>query len=46
MQVTYEHIDGLRRSNTLMRELKRSLITAAVTGAFDVPSANGSQVLH
>lgn len=46
MQVAYEHIDGLRRSNTLMRELKRSLITAAVTGAFDVPSANGSQVLH
>lgn len=35
---------GLRGSIDLLGELKRSLITAAVTGEFDVSSADGSRV--
>jgi type I restriction enzyme, S subunit len=36
--------DELARSVGLLVELKRSLITAAVTGQFDVGSAHGSRV--
>ncbi|MEO6703291.1 MAG: hypothetical protein ABI140_13985 [Jatrophihabitantaceae bacterium] len=36
---------ALSRGVTLLLELKRSLITAAVTGEFDVSTADGSQVL-
>lgn len=35
---------ALTRSVALLAELKRSLITAAITGQFDVSSANGSRV--
>lgn len=35
---------SLSRSSSLAQELKRSLITAAVTGQFDVTTADGSQV--
>jgi type I restriction enzyme S subunit len=35
----------LQRSVDVLNELKRSLITAAVTGEFDVSSADGSRVL-
>lgn len=38
-------ISSLRRESELVAELKRSLITAAVTGDFDVSAANGSQIL-
>lgn len=38
------HRESLIRSNSLLIELKRSLITAAVTGDFDVTAANGSRV--
>lgn len=37
--------NALRQSESLLEELKRSLITAAVTGDFDVSSASGSRVL-
>lgn len=37
--------DSLTRMAGLLEELKRSLITAAVTGEFDVTTADGSQVL-
>lgn len=37
--------DVLGSSIELLNELKRSLITAAVTGEFDVSTADGSQVL-
>lgn len=36
--------DLLRNAEARMEELKRSLITAAVTGEFDVSTANGSRV--
>ncbi len=36
----------VRASVARLEELKRSLITAAVTGEFDVPSADGSRVLR
>jgi type I restriction enzyme S subunit len=38
------HSAALVRSIGLLEELKRSLITAAVTGEFDVSSADGSRV--
>jgi type I restriction enzyme S subunit len=44
MQATQHHVEGLDRSNSLMGELKRSLVTAAVTGEFDVSSTDGSRV--
>jgi type I restriction enzyme S subunit len=37
-------LDSLVRSVSLLEELKRSLITAAVTGEFDVSTADGSRV--
>jgi type I restriction enzyme S subunit len=36
----------VRASVARLEELKRSLITAAVTGAFEVSTADGSQVLR
>ncbi len=45
MKTTRHHVEGLDRSNSLMQKLKRSLITAAVTGEFDVSTADGSRVL-
>lgn len=38
-----DHIDGLDASVRTLEEFKRSLITAAVTGEFDVSSASGRQ---
>lgn len=37
-------VEALERSSALNTELKRSLITAAVTGEFDVASSDGSRV--
>lgn len=39
-----EHADSINRSVALLAELKRSLITAAVCGEFDVSTADGSRV--
>lgn len=42
--LSLKHAQSLRETIDLLRELKRSLITAAVTGEFDVSSADGSRV--
>ena len=39
------YMSALRGSARLLTELKRSLITAAITGEFDVSTADGSRVL-
>lgn len=48
LQATLQELDALqgrlRESALLLGELKQSLITAAVTGDFDVATADGSQV--
>ena len=41
---TRRQVAGLDKSSELLAELKKSLITAAVTGEFDVSLADGSQV--
>lgn len=41
---TKARLDALAASVTLLDELKHSLINAAVTGEFDVSSADGSRV--